>query len=156
MHDYLRVLFMTTNNLHLVCVGLAIFASTYRCHKANCTKKRYAVALRELCCGRRFDGARPAFSGFPASPQHRSRQPATSISLTRDLVTGNCLNLWASIQSLSRYCSHPTVYNKSNTLRSSKQQDRQWAYKVTCLFPYSAQIKTRYLQTTIIQKHGYS
>lgn len=64
-------------------------------------KKRYAVALRRLCCGRSFDGARPAFSGFPASPQHCSRQPATSISLTRDLVTGNCLNLSASIVSFA-------------------------------------------------------
>ena len=41
-------------------------------------------------------GARPVFSGFPLTPQHCSRQPATSISLTRDLVTGNCLNLSTS------------------------------------------------------------
>jgi len=41
-------------------------------------------------------GARPVFSGFPVSPHHCSRQPATSISLTRDLVIGNCLNLSAN------------------------------------------------------------
>jgi len=60
--------------------------NTLMSQRKTAPKKPYAVALRRLFCGRSFDGARPAFSGFPASPQHCSRQPATSISLTRDLV----------------------------------------------------------------------